>query len=972
MVSSVVMIKEYPGAQAGLSSLFSMKYMKYPRSCGPVRCALVLGILGTVATVSVAADRPNVVLIMSDDAGYADFGFQSQFTGQPSQVQTPNLDQLAAQGVAFSNAYLPAAICAITRAGLLTGRNPSTFGWGQNALPQDVPFEGFPVDQVTLLERTKQLGYKTGVIGKWHLGEQPQWQPQSQGADSFYGFWEGSTYYFNNPSFPVQIRRDATPIDWAAEPSFNNEPLDPSGNRYLTDAFGDEASKFIADNARGAEPFFLYTSFNAPHSPYQAKAQDLDLYPTLTGQRKTVAAMMTAMDRAVGNVLSRINDPNRDGDQSDSIANNTIVIFLNDNGGANENYNNGPLAGLKGYGGEGGMRTPLLIRAPNLAPGVFNDIVSALDVFPTVVAAAGGPMTTPTDGVDLLPYLTGQQTGAPHESISYRNRENYAGVRKGAWKLVKYDAISTWKLHHLNPDGSGEDVDLQAQYPEIVQDLVRDFVAFDVMQDKSRNSGPNYVQQNDVFVRRNFGAFATSWQHGQGWIDGGDPNRITAISRDDPNPNMVLAFTSIDDADYLSRNDINRASGISRPLLASGAQDIPGLGEVMLNELRLEGAFTGAADHKATIDGKPLMFVKNLAGKAPGLRLDATQAAGPVGYTYHVNLDLILYHDFVIEGNGNANFSIGGVMRSFDPVSGVTKRGTSTVTLAGHNTFTGPAIVEAGRVIVNGANAAIDGAEEVRVQAGGRLTLQNGLIRTNRLDVGQGTFDFLGGTLQAQQIIGNVANSVGTVVAGAEPGTATVSGNFVQTGGTLKALIDGHLPGPTSTIMSIAGQAQLGGKLALDFDGTSFFPVGSSLRLLHAAGGITGTFSQLEFSMLPAGSQWSVTYGPQAVTLARLANTFHSADFDADGDVDGADFLTWQRNLGSTGPLGDANADGLVNSNDLAIVKSQFGGAPHATSQSNVVVQLVPEPSTLALGVGAALAGLAVLRRRRRVLPSAV
>ncbi|MBA3483937.1 MAG: sulfatase-like hydrolase/transferase, partial [Pirellulales bacterium] len=775
---------------------------------GLVHSALVLSLLAAKSTIATAADRPNIVLMMSDDAGYADFGFQGQFIGRPSQIQTPKLDQLASQSIAFSNAYLPASACSITRAGLLTGRQPMKFGYGFNAQPSDRPNEGFPVDQVTLMERTKQLGYTTGVVGKWHLGEQPQWQPQSQGVDSFYGFWEGGDQYFETPNDGVEVRRGVAPVNWWTEPSFNNVPPDPTRGRHLTDAFGDEASKFIADHAGGADPFFLYVPFNAPHAPYQAKAQDLALYPNLTGNRKIVAAMTSGMDRSVGNILSRIDDPNGDGNQSDSIADNTIVIFLNDNGGANSFYDNGPLLGLKGTGSEGGIRTPMLIRGPALAAGVYDGMVSALDLFPTLVNAAGGSMTTPTDGVDLMPYLTGQQIGPAHESIVYRNRGNYAGIRKGEWKLVKSDAASAWKLHRLNPDGTGEQVDLLLQYPEIVQELVRDFVAFDVTLDKARNSTSAFVQHNDVFLRRNEAGAATSWQHGTGWTWASDLSKLTSIGKDDPNPNMALVFTPNNAADYRSVNNANRASGISRAMLNAGVQDIPGLGEVMLNELRLEGAFSGAANRMATIEGNPLMLVNNLAGKAPGLRLDATQA-GSFAYTYQVNLDLILYHDFVIEGNGNANFNIGGVMRSFDPVSGVTKRGTSTVTFAGHNTFTGPAIIEGGRVIINGIDAAIDGAEEVRVQSGGRFTLQSGLIRTDRFDASQGTFDFLGGTLQAQQIIGNLANSVGTVVAGAEVPAVTVSGNFVQTGGTLKALIDGHLPGPTSTIMSIAGQAQL-------------------------------------------------------------------------------------------------------------------------------------------------------------------
>ncbi|RIK88183.1 MAG: hypothetical protein DCC67_00855 [Planctomycetota bacterium] len=664
-------------------------------------CALLLTLCPQAALAA-----PNVVLIMSDDAGYADFGFMDRFTGQQTVFKTPNLDRLASESVAFSNAYVPSSICSATRAGILTGRYPEKFAFGYNALPEDYPYEGWTVDQVTLMERLKELGYQTGVVGKWHLGEQPQWRPESQGVDYFYGFWEGGTNYYEGPP-QVPIRRGATPIDWSAEPSFNNTPPDPSRGRYLTDALGDEASKYIAERAAGGQPFFLYLPFNGPHSPYDSKAQDDAQFvgSGLAGQRLTVASMTLAVDRAIGHVLSRIDDPNGDGDQSDSIADNTIVVFHNDNGGANVNYNNGPLAGYKGSGFEGGMRTPLLIRAPGLQPGVFDAPVTTLNLFPTLVTAAGGAMTTPADGVDLMPYLRGEVAGEPNPSIAYRNRANFAGIRKGQWKLTRPDALATWKLYRLNPDGSGEDVDLLAQHPEVASELIKEYVAFDVTLDKARNSGPWKVHTNDLFIRRNDAGPVTSWQHSTGWWNGDAPTLLASISREDPSPNFKLAFRPDANADYRSINDVNRASGIARNLLQQGLEDLPGLGEVMLNEIRLEGVFAGSANRKATIEGKPLLLVRDLAGKSPAIRLDAVQAAGPFTYTYNVDLDLYLYHDLVLEGDGNANFRIGGAMSSFDQPSGVTKRGTSNVTLTGHNTFTGELAIEQGEVTLDGAQA---------------------------------------------------------------------------------------------------------------------------------------------------------------------------------------------------------------------------------------------------------------------------
>jgi autotransporter-associated beta strand protein len=918
------------------------------------------------ASMAYAATKPNIVLIMSDDAGYADFGFMNQFTGETTPFKTPRLDQLAAQSVKFSNAYVPSSICAVTRAGVMTGRQPQAFGFGWNADPTDLPYEGLPVTEKTVLERVKELGYSTGVIGKWHLGQQPQWVPTVRGADHFFGMLEGNAYYYQTADQPSQIRRGDQLVDWSNETSFNNTAPDPTRGRYLTDAFGDEAAKFIAEKADDAQPFLLYAPLSAPHAPYQAKAQDYAQFPTLSGQRRNVAAMALAMDRAIGNILDRIDDPNGDGNTADSIADNTVVMFLNDNGGANSFYDNGPLAGLKGSAWEGGIRTPMLVRAPGIGPGVFDEVVSGFDLFNTIEGIAQAPTMTPTYGKDIMPYLRGEQTGVVHETIVFRNRVNFSAVRAGDWKLVKPEATATWKLFHLNPDGSGEDVDLLAQQPEIVDALIKEYVKVDVTLDKSRNSGPAKVQATDLLILRNDRGSQTYWTDGSGWWNGDSPTQVAGMGREDPCPNMKLAFLVNASADYRSTNNNNRASGLARPLLNQGLLDLRGLGEVMLNEIRLEGSFVGAANRKATIDGKTLMFVKDLSGKAPTLRLDATQAAGANSYTFNVDLNMFLYHDFEIVGDGNAKFRIGGAMSSFDPVSGVRKKGTSTVTFGGNNTFTGKLIVEGGKVVIDGANAAVDGAQEVRVDAGANLTLQSGLIRTPKLDVSQGTFQFLGGKLQAQTVIGNLSHAAGSVVVGGAAAPSTISGNFQQTGGDLTAILNAAVvipgsSGPPTTIPTLAtvgGVSNIAGKLIVQFDPMTYFPVGSTLNVLMAMGGVQGTFSQLELLSVPSGSQWSVGYTASAVTLSRIANSFNSADFDANGVVDGADFMIWQRNAGKLTSLGDANGDGLVNASDLSVLKSQFGKAPSAGG----IASEVPEPGAGAL---MALASLTVALTRR-------
>jgi arylsulfatase A-like enzyme len=296
----------------------------------------LIALAGPVGQAAAQPSRPNIVFIVSDDAGYADYGFMNQFTGQTTQFKTPRLDDLALQSTVFSNAYVSGQLCSFSRAGFLTGRYSQRFGFEWNMADNGAANDGLPTDQVTIMERMRDLGYRTGMVGKWHLGQAPQFHPTNQGVDEFYGVLHGARLYFESPGQPP-IYRQTAPIAWQTEASFNNIPNDPTFGRMLTDAFGDEASRFIANHAADAEPFALYVPFTAPHAPnVQWKASDLAQFSgsTLSAARRGAAALAYGLDRNVGEILDRIDDPNRDGDTSDSIRDNTIVVFMNDNGGA--------------------------------------------------------------------------------------------------------------------------------------------------------------------------------------------------------------------------------------------------------------------------------------------------------------------------------------------------------------------------------------------------------------------------------------------------------------------------------------------------------------------------------------------------------------------------------------------------------------------------------------------------------------
>ena len=367
---------------------------------------------------------PNIILMLADDLGYGDLGL----TGS-RQIPTPHIDSLAADGVKFTNAYVSSPVCAPSRAGLMTGKNQIGFGFYDNLFPaqpgHDPEFVGLPLNQTTLADRLKQLGYTTGIVGKWHLGERPQFHPTKRGFDEFWGWLGGSHDYFR--AEPGGEKQMAGPILCNFK--------EPAPLTYLTDDQGDECVDFIRRHRD--QPFFLFASFAAPHSPMQATEEDLQRFTHIENKlRRTYCAMVHRLDQNVGRILEEL--------RKQDIERDTIVVFLSDNGGPSapgmsNGSNNAPFRGGKTTVHEGGIRVPMVLRWPAGVPAgkTVDAMVASLDLVPTFVAAAGGSIVAEDrlDGVNLLPFLTGKGDQAPHAALKWRYTVGTA-LREGNWKLV--------------------------------------------------------------------------------------------------------------------------------------------------------------------------------------------------------------------------------------------------------------------------------------------------------------------------------------------------------------------------------------------------------------------------------------------------------------------------------------------------------------------------------------------------------
>ena len=410
-----------------------------------------LALLLLSGAISAAQDRTNIVLIVSDDQGYADISCYPH----PDEVSTPGMDRIAAEGARMTNGYASCPVCAPTRAGLLTGRYQQRFGFYTAADSR----AGLPRSEITLAELLRTAGYATGVFGKWHLGYEPRFRPLERGFAAFYGFLgHGGHDYFD-----LSITDDVRSI------YRDRAPIDDTG--YLTRNITRNAVDFI--EANHDRPFFAYVPYNAVHNPIQAPEDYIERFSNLDPQRNTYLAMLAIMDEGIGEILDLL-------DRLD-LADDTLVIFFSDNGGARGTTAvNGALRDYKHSVYEGGIRVPFLLRWPGRIPAgsVSDEPVISIDAFSTILSAAGveAPVDRAVDSQDIVPALSGTQDRPLHEALYWnwidKDSEKGWAVRKRRWKLLTNKG--GLELYDLEADLS-ESRNLVSREPEVVEELLASY-----------------------------------------------------------------------------------------------------------------------------------------------------------------------------------------------------------------------------------------------------------------------------------------------------------------------------------------------------------------------------------------------------------------------------------------------------------------------------------------------------------------
>jgi arylsulfatase A-like enzyme len=391
-----------------------------------------------------AAEKPNIVVIVADDLGYADVAFNPQ---HPREIATPHLDALAKESVICRQGYVTGHVCSPTRAGLMTGRYQQRLGLYTGGEAGS----GLPKSEMIFPQFLKPAGYKSIQLGKWHLGPTPEWSPALRGFDEVFGFLgRGAHDYFK--------------LDDPADPIYRGtEVVKETG--YLTDRLGEETAAFITRHK--AQPFFAYVAFNAVHAPLQAPAEEIAKFNTGNKNRDTLLAMGKRLDDAIGNIVAAL--------KREGLWENTLLFFISDNGGPlAQTANNSPLRGGKHQDYEGGIRVPFLVCWPGqLKPGESHAVVSSLDILPTALAAAGvaAPTDKKLDGLNLLPLLRGESTPQPRNLFwCSGSDEGWWAVRSGDWKLVaQRDRIELFDLAR----DVAESNDLAKSRPDILAELTK-------------------------------------------------------------------------------------------------------------------------------------------------------------------------------------------------------------------------------------------------------------------------------------------------------------------------------------------------------------------------------------------------------------------------------------------------------------------------------------------------------------------
>ncbi|MCB9304206.1 MAG: sulfatase-like hydrolase/transferase [Lewinellaceae bacterium] len=447
---------------------------------------------------------PNIIILMADDLGYFDISLHGN-----TQIQTTHIDALARQGIACTRAYVSAPSCAPSRAGLITGRYQQRFGF-ENQLHERLPRnrfelfaarnfirsnpwkiknlpsvpteagrlrEGLPPTEITLAEILKKRGYRTAIFGKWHLGSAPFCQPHRLGFDEHFGFY-GSHSLFAPEGAPGMVDRHS-PKDWTDKHIWSGQRngdcaivrngLAVEEPGYLTQRFAEEAIRFLEENQN--QPFFLFVPFSAPHTPFQAPEDYYARFSHIDDPvRRVYLAMIAALDDAVGDINKKVEEL--------GLAQNTLIFFLSDNGGAEYTHatDNAPLNGGKITAFEGGLRVPFFLKWQGVLPAgtAYPHPVSALDIFTTVCAATHTalPEGRIYDGVNLLPYLLGHDPGKPHEALYWKGGSAWT-ILKNDWKFFYNAETGQSRLYKL-ADDPYEKANLAGKFPEKARALQAD------------------------------------------------------------------------------------------------------------------------------------------------------------------------------------------------------------------------------------------------------------------------------------------------------------------------------------------------------------------------------------------------------------------------------------------------------------------------------------------------------------------
>ena len=460
----------------------------------------IFGITTLGHAETTAATRPNILIILADDLGYADTGF----TGS-KVVQTPNLDRLAANGVVLKNGYVTHPYCGPSRSGLITGRYQARFGNETNFTysPYDL-HQGLPLTEKTFAERLKPVGYRTGIIGKWHLGASFPFRPSQRGFDHFYGFLSGGhSYWPDSVTTQLDLYSANGNLNYSVNeggklPLSRNDQVG-AFEEYLTTALSRDAAAFVK---QGSEPFLLYLAYNAPHSPLEAPNELIQKYRHVEPwTRRVYLAMIDSMDQGIGMVLEALKESGK--------LDNTLIFFLSDNGGVapkagyvNEDWaDNGPLRKGKGSLFEGGCRVPYLMHWPNGLPRgkVYEFPVSSLDIAATAVALGEGDSSGHSlDGVNLIPFLDGSRADAPHAALFWRIRDGAGwAVRTPAAKMLKEGYSSNPpELFNMLSDPYESDNMIDAR-PELRQQLAQLWNTWN-----SKNQSNLFLQSNEYQKKR--------------------------------------------------------------------------------------------------------------------------------------------------------------------------------------------------------------------------------------------------------------------------------------------------------------------------------------------------------------------------------------------------------------------------------------------------------------------------------------